>query len=99
MSVLSHASVLDNSAKRIQIYAMVRASAANPATEDALVAGMYGRRPAYREDIRELNGIGSNAYKLDIEALARSLRILEDDIHSDASREIVGDPYALELRT
>lgn len=97
MSALSRATVLDSSAKRINLYAMVRASAANPATDDALVGGMRAQRLAYREQMRELNNMDSDAYKLDIEALARSLRILEDDIHSDVAREIFGDPYMLEL--
>lgn len=98
MAVLSLASVLDDPAKRIPIYAMVRASAVSPAKDDALVEGMRAQRLAYREQIRQLNRMDSEAYKLDIEALARSLRSLEEDIHSDAAREIFGDPYAVELQ-
>ena len=40
----------------------------------------------------------SEAYEVDIQALARSLRSLEEDIHSDATRELFGDPYVVELQ-
>jgi len=40
----------------------------------------------------------SEAYELDIEELARSLRSLEEDIHSDATRALFGDPYVVDLQ-
>ena len=43
--------------------------------------------------------MGGEAYEVDIESLARSLRSLEEDIHSDATREMFGDPYVVELST
>ena len=97
MAVLSLASVLDDPAKRIPVNAMVRAAAIYPAKDDALIEGMRAQRLAYREQIRQLHRMGGEAYEVDIEALARSLHSLEEDIHSDATREMFGDPYVVEL--
>lgn len=99
MAVLSLASVLDDPAKRIPVNAMVRAAAIYPAKDDALIEGMRAQRLAYREQIRQLHRMGGEAYEVDIESLARSLRSLEEDIHSDATREMFGDPYVVELST
>ena len=99
MAVLSLASVLDDPAKRIPVNAMVRAAAIYPAKDDALIEGMRAQRLAYREQIRQLHRMDSEAYELDIESLTRSLRSLEEDIHSDATREMFGDPYVVELST
>ena len=98
MAVLSLASVLDDPAKRIPVNAMVRAAAIYPAKDDALIEGMRAQRLAYREQIRQLHRMGGEAYEVDIESLARSLRSLEEDIHSDATRELFGDPYVVELQ-
>ena len=98
MAVVSIASVLDDPAKRIPINAMVRAAAVYPAKDDGLIEGMRAQRLAYREQIRQLHRMDSEAYKLDIEGLTRSLRSLEEDIHSDATRELFGDPYVVELQ-
>ena len=98
MAAISLASVLDDPARRIPINAMVRASAAYPAADDALIEGMRAQRLAYREEIRRLHRMGGEAYELDIASLARSLRTLEEDIHVDAARELFGDPYVLELQ-
>ena len=97
MAVISLASVLDDPAKRIPIHAMVRAAAVYPAKDDALIEGMRAQRLAYREQIRQLHRMDSEAYKLDIEGLTRSLRSLEEDIHAGATRELFGDPYVVEL--
>lgn len=97
MAVISLAAVLDDPAKRIPIHAMVRAAAVCPAADDALIEGMRAQRLAYREEIRQLHRMGGEAYELDIASLARSLRSLEEDIHSDATRELFGDPYIVEL--
>ena len=97
MAVISLASVLDDPAKRIPINAMVRAAAIYPAKDDALIEGMRAQRLAYREQIRQLHRMDSEAYELDIESLTCSLRSLEEDIHSDATRELFGDPYIVEL--
>ena len=99
MSVLSLASVLDDPAKQIPIYAMVRAAAVSPAKDDALFENMRAEHFSYREQIRRLDRMDSEAYEVDIESLARSLRSLEEDIHSDATREMFGDPYVVELST
>ena len=98
MAVLSLASVLDDPAKRIPINAMVRAAAVSPAKDDVLIEGMRAQRLAYREEIRQLHRMDSEAYAVDIESLARSLRSLEEDIRSDATRELFGDPYVVELQ-
>ena len=98
MAVISLASVLDDPAKRIPINAMVRAAAVYPAKDDALIEGMRAQRLAYREQIRQLHRMDSEAYEVDIQALARSLRTLEEDIHVDATRELFGDPYVVELQ-
>lgn len=98
MAVISLASVLDDPAKRIPINAMVRAAAIYPAKDDALIEGMRAQRLAYREQIRQLHRMDSEAYEVDIQALARSLRTLEEDIHVDATRELFGDPYVVELQ-
>ena len=98
MAAISLASVLDDPARRIPIHAMVRAAAVYPAKDDALLEGMRAQRLAYREQIRQLNRMGGEAYELDIASLARSLRTLEEDIHVDATRELFGDPYVLELQ-
>ena len=98
MAVISLASVLDDPAKRIPINAMVRAAAIYPARDDALIEGMRAQRLAYREQIRQLHRMDSEAYEVDIQALARSLRTLEEDIHVDATRELFGDPYVVELQ-
>ena len=98
MAVLSLAAVLDNPAKRIPVNAMVRAAAIYPAKDDALIEGMRAQRLAYREEIRQLHRMGGEAYELDIASLTRSLRSLEEDIHSDATRELFGDPYVVELQ-
>ena len=97
MAVISLATVLDDPAKRIPIHAMVRAAAIYPAKDDDLIEGMRAQRLAYREEIRQLHRMDSDAYELDIESLTRSLRSLEEDIHSDATRELFGDPYIVEL--
>ena len=97
VAVLSLAAVLDDPAKRIPINAMVRAAAVFPAKDDALIEGMRAQRLSYREQIRQLHRMGGEAYEVDIEALARSLHSLEEDIHSDATREMFGDPYVVEL--
>ena len=97
MAVISLASVLDDPAKRIPINAMVRAAAAYPAKDDELLEGMRAQRLAYREEIRQLHRMDSEAYELDIESLTRSLRSLEEDIHVDATRELFGDSYIVEL--
>ena len=97
MAVLSLASVLDDPAKRIPVNAMVRAAAIYPAKDDALIEGMRAQRLAYREQIRQLHRMDSEAYKLDIEGLTRSLRALEEDIRVDATREMFGDAYVVEL--
>ena len=97
MAVISIASVLDDPAKRIPINAMVRAAAVYPAKDDDLIEGMRAQRLAYREEIRQLHRMGGEAYELDIASLTRSLRSLEEDIHSDATRELFGDPYIVEL--
>ena len=76
---------------------MVRAAAIYPAKDDDLIEGMRAQRLAYREEIRQLHRMDSDAYELDIESLTRSLRSLEEDIHSDATRELFGDPYIVEL--
>ena len=99
MAVLSLASVLDDPAKRIPVNAMVCAAAIYPAKDDALIEGMRAQRLAYREQIRQLHRMGGEAYEVDIESLARSLRSLEEDIHSDATREMFGDPDVVELST
>ena len=98
MAVISLAAVLDDPAKRIPINAMVRAAAVYPAKDDALIEGMRAQRLAYREQIRQLHRMGGEAYEVDIQALARSLRSLEEDIHSDATRELFGDPYVVDLQ-
>ena len=98
MAVLSLASVLDDPAKRIPVNAMVRAAAIYPAKDDALIEGMRAQRLAYREQIRQLHRMGGEAYEVDIESLARSRRSLEEDIHSDATRELFGDPYVVDLQ-
>ena len=97
MAVISLASVLDDPAKRIPINAMVRAAASYPAKDDAHIEGMRAQRLAYREQIRQLHRMDSEAYEVDIQALARSLRTLEEDIHVGASREMFGDAYVVEL--
>ena len=99
MTVLSLASVLDDPAKRIPVNAMVRAAAIYPAKDDALIEGMRAQRLAYREQIRQLHRMGGEAYEVDIESLARSLRSLEEDIRKEASREVFGDAYVVELST
>ena len=96
MAVISLATVLDDPAKRIPIHAMVRAAAIYPAKDDDLIEGMRAQRLAYREEIRQLHRMDSDAYELDIESLTRSLRSLEEDIHSDATRGLFGDPYIVE---
>ena len=98
MAVISLAAVLDDPAKRIPINAMVRAAAVYPAKDDALIEGMRAQRLAYREQVRQLHRMGGEAYEVDIQALARSLRSLEEDIHSDATRELFGDPYVVDLQ-
>jgi L-histidinal:NAD+ dehydrogenase and L-histidinol:NAD+ dehydrogenase len=98
MAVISLAAVLDDPAKRIPINAMVRAAAVYPAKDDALIEGMRAQRLAYREQIRQLHRMDGEAYEVDIQALARSLRSLEEDIHSDATRELFGDPYVIDLQ-
>ena len=98
MTVLSLASVLDDPAKRIPVNAMVRAAAIYPAKDDALIEGMRAQRLAYREQIRQLNRMGGEAYEVYLESLARSLRSWEEDIHSDATRELFGDPYVVDLQ-
>lgn len=98
MAVISLAAVLDDPAKRIPIHAMVRAAAIYPAKDDDLIEGMRAQRLAYREQIRQLHRMDSEAYELDIEGLARSLRSLEEDIHSDATRALFGDPYVVDLQ-
>ena len=98
MAVISLATVLDDPAKRIPIHAMVRAAAIYPAKDDDLIEGMRAQRLAYREEIRQLHRMDSDAYELDIESLTRSLRTLEEDIHVDATRELFGDPYVVELQ-
>ena len=98
MAVISLAAVLDDPAKRIPINAMVRAAAVYPAKDDALIEGIRAQRLAYREQIRQLHRMDGEAYEVDIQALARSLRSLEEDIHSDATRELFGDPYVVELQ-
>ncbi len=98
MAVISLASVLDNPARRIPVNAMVRAAAAYPAKDDELLEGMRAQRLAYREEIRQLHRMDSEAYEVDIRALARSLRTLEEDIHVDATRELFGDPYVVDLQ-
>lgn len=98
MAVISLASVLDDPAKRIPINAMVRAAAVYPAKDDGLIEGMRAQRLAYREQIRQLHRMGGEAYEVDIQLLARSLHSLEEDIHSDATRELFGDPYIVELQ-
>jgi len=98
MAVISLAAVLDDPAKRIPINAMVRAAAVYPAKDDVLIEGMRAQRLSYREQIRQLHRMDSEAYEVDIQALARSLRSLEEDIHSDATRELFGDPYVVELQ-
>ncbi|EJO23037.1 MULTISPECIES: hypothetical protein [Selenomonas] len=98
MAVISLAAVLDDPAKRIPINAMVRAAAVYPAKDDALIEGMRAQRLAYREQIRQLHRMDGEAYEVDIQALARSLRSLEEDIHSDATRELFGDPYVVDLQ-
>lgn len=98
MAVISLAAVLDDPAKRIPIHAMVRAAAIYPAKDDDLIEGMRAQRLAYREEIRQLHRMGGEAYELDIASLTRSLRSLEEDIHSDATRELFGDPYVVELQ-
>jgi len=95
--VVSLASVLDDPAKQIPIYAMVRAAAVSPAKDDALFEDMRAQRFAYREQMRRLDRMDSEAYELDIEQLARSLDTLDADIHKAATRAIFGDPYVLEL--
>ena len=97
MAVISLATVLDDPSKRIPIHAMVQASAVYPAKDDALIEGMRAQRLAYREQIRQLHRMDSDAYELDIESLTRSLRTLEADIHVDATREMFGDAYVVEL--
>ena len=97
MAVISLASVLDDPAKRIPIHAMVQASAVYPAKDDDLFEGMRAQRLVYREQIRQLHRMDSEAYKLDIEGLTRSLRALEEDIRVDATREMFGDAYVVEL--
>ena len=96
MSKLSIASVLDNPARRIPIYAMVKASAPTPA-KDELIEDMRAQRYTYREQIRQMSRMDSEAYELDIKSLAHSLRDLEEEIHREAMRTIFGDPYVLEL--
>ena len=98
MAAISLASVLDDPARRIPINAMVRAAAIYPAKDDALIEGMRAQRLAYREQIRQLHRMDSEAYEVDIQALARSLRTLEEDIHVDATRELFGDPYVVGLQ-
>ena len=98
MAVISLAAVLDDPAKRIPINAMVRAAAVYPAKDDALIEGMRAQRLAYREQIRQLHRMDGEAYEVDIQALARSLCSLEEDIHSDATRELFGDPYVVDLQ-
>ena len=98
MAVISLAAVLDDPAKRIPINAMVRAAAVYPAKDDALIEGMRAQRLAYREQIRQLHRMDGEAYEVDIQELARSLRSLEEDIHSDATRELFGDPYVVDLQ-
>ena len=98
MAVISLAAVLDDPAKRIPINAMVRAAAVYPAKDDALIEGMRAQRLAYREQIRQLHRMDGEAYEVDIQALARSLRSLEEDIHVDATRELFGDPYVVDLQ-
>ena len=98
MAVISLAAVLDDPAKRIPINAMVRAAAVYPAKDDVLIEGMRAQRLSYREQIRQLHRMDSEAYEVDIQALARSLRSLEEDIHSDATRELFGDPYVVDLQ-
>lgn len=97
MSKLSLASVLDNPARRIPIYAMVKAAAPTPAKDDALIEDMRAQRYTYRERIRQMHRMNSEAYELDIKSLAHSLRDLEEEIHREAMREIFGDPYMVEL--
>ena len=97
MSVLSLASVLDDPAKQIPIYAMVRAAAVSPAKDDALFENMRAEHFSYREQIRRLDRMDSDAYRVAIENLARSLDSLDADSHKAASRAIFGDPYAVEL--
>ena len=97
MSKLSIASVLDNPARRIPIYAMVKASAPTPAKDDELIEDMRAQRYTYRERIRQMNRMDSEAYELDIKSLAHSLRDLEEEIHREAMRTIFGDPYVLDL--
>ena len=97
MAVISLAAVLDNPARRIPVNAMVRAAAASPAKDDGLIEEMRARRFAYREQIRQLHRMDSEAYEVEIKSLAHSLRSLEEDIHSDVTRELFGDPYIVEL--
>ena len=97
MSKLSIASVLDNPARRIPIYAMVKASAPTPAKDDELIEDMRAQRYTYREQIRQMSRMDSEAYELDIKSLAHSLRDLEEEIHREAMRTIFGAPYVLEL--
>lgn len=98
MAVISLASVLDNPGRQIPVSAMIRAAAAYPAKDDELIEGMRAQRFSYREQIRQLHRMDSEAYALDIESLARSLRSLEEDIHSEVTRELFGDPYVVDLQ-
>lgn len=97
MTGISLASVLDDPTKRIPVAAIIRAAAAYPAKDDELAEEMRAQRLAYREQIRQLHCMDSEAYEVDIKALARSLHALEEDIHRDVTRAMFGDPYVVEL--
>lgn len=97
MSVLSLASVLDDPARQIPVPLIMRTAAPTLAQDGVNVGNIRSQHFAQREQIRRLARMGEDAYAVDIESLARSLHSLEEDIRKEASREVFGDAYVVEL--
>ena len=97
MSVLSLASVLDDPARQIPVPLIMRTAAPTLAQDGVNVGNIRSQHFAQREQIRRMARMGEDAYAVDIESLARSLHSLEEDIRKEASREVFGDAYVVEL--
>ena len=98
MAVLSLASILDDPARQIPVPLIMRTATPTLAQDGINVGDIRSQHFAQREQIRLLARMG-DAYAVDIESLARSLHSLEEDIRKEASREMFGDAYVVELST
>ena len=99
MAVLSLASILDDPARQIPVPLIMRTATPTLAQDGINVGDIRSQHFAQREQIRRLAHMDEDAYAVDIESLARSLHLLEEDIRKEASREMFGDAYVVELST